>query len=144
MVLASALDQAGEGARAIAEFERVVADEPDNAVALNNLAWDYFVAGDSRAEATARRAYEIAPDIGSIADTLGWILLQNGSIEDGVELLRDAVQLTSSNPEVRYHLAVGLSKAGQIEEARRTLEEILATDENFASRDEARNLLAQL
>ena len=144
MVLASALDQAGEGARAIAEFERVVADEPDNAVALNNLAWDYFVAGDSRAEATARRAYEIAPDIGSIADTLGWILLQNGSIEDGVELLRDAVQLTSSSPEVRYHLAVGLSKAGQIEEARRTLEEILASDENFASRDEARNLLAQL
>ena len=129
---------------AITEYEKVLAELPTNAVALNNLAWNYYVVGDDRAENTARRAYELMPDNGSITDTLGWILVERGSLEEGVALLRKAVELSDGRAEVRYHLAVGLNRLGQTEEARRKLVEILDSGQEFASKDEARQLLADL
>jgi tetratricopeptide (TPR) repeat protein len=47
---------------AITEYERIVGDQPSHAVALNNLAWHYHLAGDSRALEIARRALAIMPD----------------------------------------------------------------------------------
>ncbi|MDZ7644748.1 MAG: tetratricopeptide repeat protein [Woeseiaceae bacterium] len=86
---------------------------PDNFTALNNLAWLYFTSGDSRAEALARRAYEAAPDNGSVADTLGWILVSNGSLDEGVDLLRRAVELSDGRATIRYHPGGRPGRVGQ-------------------------------
>src|SRR5690606_4268295 len=59
--LAEALKASDRRAEAQAEYERILAREPDNAVALNNLAWLYYQRSDKRAEATARKAYSLAP-----------------------------------------------------------------------------------
>src|SRR5690606_11053905 len=56
--------------QAIASYETVVEVQPDQADALNNLAWLYDQRGDDRALPHAERAYAAAPDNPAIADTL--------------------------------------------------------------------------
>jgi len=135
MVLAESYRLDEDVRQSIIEYDRILSAEPANGVALNNLAWVYFVAGDERAEQTARKALELMPSNGAVADTLGWILANQGSVDSGIELLREADRLTNGRAEIRYHLA---------SEARVLLEQILSTDETFASRDEAQRLLKQL
>ena len=71
-------------------------------------------------------------------------MVQNGSLEDGERLLREAVELEKGRPEIRYHHAVALAQLGQVDEARRILTDILASDVEFSSRSEAESLLAEL
>ena len=134
----------GDSDRAIAEYERVLATDPDHYIALNNLAWEYFQRGDARAEATAQQAFEQAPDNGSVADTLGWIQVQAGKLEEGIPTLRKAVELSGNSPEVQYHLAAALAAAGQSAEARAILEKALAAERGLTSRAEAQKLLDSL
>ena len=142
--LAQAYQVEGDNKSAIDEYQAVLDTSPGNHVALNNLAWTYFVVDDPRAEETARRAYEVAPDNASVIDTLGWILLQKGEIDDGVDLLRKAATTSPDSREVQFHLAAGLAKQGKKAEAIEILQSVLESDDNFASRNEAEKLLAEL
>jgi len=144
MTLAEAYRSRGERRKSIEEYEKVIAAEPNNAIALNNLAFAYQGSDDTKAESLARRAYELMPDRGSVIDTLGWILVGKGSVDEGVELLQKAVDMGDSSAEVRYHLAAALSKTGKVDEARELLDDILSSDEPFASRLEAQELFQQL
>ena len=96
-----------DNARAIQQYERIIQDNPENAVALNNLAWAYFRSADERALPTAQRAYELQPQIPSIADTYGWILIRTGEAEEGVQILQELVDRNTATAEHRYHLAEG-------------------------------------
>jgi putative PEP-CTERM system TPR-repeat lipoprotein len=143
-ILAQAYERDGQLDEAIREYEVVIEAEPDDAQVLNNLALVYARKGDSRARATAQRAYDTKPDEAPIADTLGWILMKEGDVAEAVEFLREAVSLSGGNPLYQFHLATGLAKLGRTEEARRTLEELLKDDQEFASRADAEALLAEL
>jgi Flp pilus assembly protein TadD len=142
--LASAYESAGETGNANAQYEQVLVQDPENFIAINNLAWNYATVGDTRAEGLARRAYELRPDSAAVADTLGWILVKKGSSEEGIAMLREASELGNGEPEIRFHLASGLVEAGQTSEAETILREILATDDEFSSRQEAESLLESL
>jgi Flp pilus assembly protein TadD len=144
VLLAESYSQTGNLGKSIVAYERVVSDDPTNAIALNNLAWNYHLVDDPRSIETAWKARNAMPDNGAIVDTLGWIMVQNGSLEDGERLLREAVELEKGRPEIRYHHAVALAQLGQVDEARRILTDILASDVEFSSRSEAESLLAEL
>ncbi len=75
--LASIELASGDSRAAMAGYERLLSKDASDPVALNNLAWLYFEAKDPRAEATARKAVEAAPDNPEIGDTLGWILVHS-------------------------------------------------------------------
>jgi len=92
----------------------------------------------------ARRAYEIAPANPSVADTLGWILVNTKKVEEGIELLRKAAQVSNGSPEISFHLAHALAAANQRDEARQLLQDTLSDEEDFASREEAEALLSEL
>ena len=143
-VLAEAYLQADDVGKSVDAYERVVADEPQNVVALNNLAWGYYLTEDPRAIETAQKAFDLAPDNGAIADTLGWIMLQTGSVEEAEPLLRRAVEMENGRAEIRYHHAVALIRLGKMVEGRDVLEKILMSDEPFASRADAQKLLSEL
>jgi tetratricopeptide (TPR) repeat protein len=96
--------------KAMAEYEGVLQYTPRSAVALNNLAWLYQAAGDERALATARKAHELAPAVPAIADTYGWILLENGRIPEAVAVLKVAAQ-GSDNAQIQAHYAEALKRA---------------------------------
>lgn len=144
MVLAESLQKANQIDSSIDEYQAVLQQDANNAIALNNLAWTYYLANDERAVDTARMAYSLLPEHGSVADTLGWILVETGDVNEGVDVLGRAVELSNGRAEVRYHYAVGLARSGDAERARNILQEILSTDESFSSREDAERMLADL
>ena len=119
--------------------------DPDNAVILNNLAWQYQQEKTwDRAHELASRAYELQPESGSIADTLGWILRDIGQLDKSLKILTDASRLEPDNGEIQYHYAVVLSESGKTDKARHILETLSKEDTQFPSREQANSLLAEL
>jgi len=129
---------------AIGLLEQVVKRTPNNVPALNNLAWAQQQEKDPRALATAEQAYKLAADSPAVMDTLGWLLVDQGNTERGVPLLQKAVAAAPAALDMRYHLAVGLNKAGKKAEARKELETLLAQNKPFAQIEDARSLLKTL
>ena len=142
--LAMYLDRMQKPTEAIAEYEKISEQEPDNAIVLNNLAWLYHTQNDSRSIQYGERAFALAPDKPEIADTLGWILVQNNQARRGLELLKQAAAQAPQILDIRYHLAIAYEKQGLIEEARAELEYLLQGDKVFADADKAKALLQQL
>ena len=141
LTLASAYQAAGSKAEATREYETLVAQQPNNAIALNNLAWLYFEARDARALDLAERALKEAPDNPAVLDTTGWIRVQQGSGEQGVQLLRQAVAKAPQMAEIRYHLGAALARSGDMAGARRELEAALAGADDAPWKPDARRLL---
>jgi putative PEP-CTERM system TPR-repeat lipoprotein len=129
---------------AIALLEGVLKQNPNNPVALNNLAWAYQQEKDPRALSTAEQAFKLAGDNPGVMDTLGWMLVEQGNTTRAVPLLQKASGMAPNSPEIRYHLAVSLNKSGDKQGARKELTQLLAQDKQFAQIEEARALLKTL
>jgi tetratricopeptide (TPR) repeat protein len=95
---------------ALTWYEKSVVLNPNMPAALNNLAWLYYERKDPRALEYAKKAYEMAPNSAPIADTYGWILVEKGELEKGIELLSKAVQLDPESKEISDHLQEAKSR----------------------------------
>jgi predicted Zn-dependent protease len=124
-VLANSQLDVGEKAEATEQYEQLLAASRGNVTVLNNLAWLYGEIGDARAVGLAREAHRLAPDSGAVTDTLGWLLVQNAALREGIQLLRLAVSQAPQNEEIRQHLAAALSADGQEQEASKVLAELI-------------------
>jgi tetratricopeptide (TPR) repeat protein len=142
--LADAYAQSGLRDKAAQQYEAVTARRPKDPIALNNLAWLYFEMGDRRALETARRAAELAPDSAEVADTLGWILVQAGSLKEGLPVLQRASEKNPRNGDMQYHYAAALAKSGNPTDAAVRLQAVLAATPEFPSRKDAEALLGSL
>jgi putative PEP-CTERM system TPR-repeat lipoprotein len=139
-LLAEAQRQLGQTSQATASYERAVQLEGSDAFALNNLAWLYYARGDRRAAATAAKAYELVPASAAISDTYGWILIETGELERGLQILQQANRAAPENADIRYHLAAALARSGNTSGARQLLEETLSSAQPFAERAAAERL----
>ncbi len=142
-LLASLEMSAGRYAEAEPKFLQVLKQRPNDAVALNNLAWSLQEQGKPDALAYARRAFLAAPtpDVG---DTLGWILAVHGEAADALPLLRQAARAKPQDPSVQYHLALALSGTGHRDEAIHLLDTLVSRADNFTDKPKAQALLDQL
>jgi putative PEP-CTERM system TPR-repeat lipoprotein len=140
--LAEAHLRNGNLPQARAAYEQVLKLQPgDDPVLLNNLANVLLRLGEKRgAVEYAERAYRLAPNDAAIQDTLGWTLVERGDTDQGLRHLREARLRDPRNPEIRYHLAVALSRAGRKEEARQELEPVLGPDVTFEAKADAQAL----
>jgi putative PEP-CTERM system TPR-repeat lipoprotein len=129
---------------AIAILQGVLKKDPNNPVALNNLAWAYQQDKDPRAVATAEHALKVSGDSPAVMDTLGWMLVEQGNTARGVALLQKAAALAPNAPDIRYHLAYALSKSGDKAGARKELDQLAAAKLPVALQDEVRSLRAAL
>ena len=125
------------------EFEAVLAKEPHDVVALNDLAWIYQQQNDPRARPTALAAYTQQPTPDT-ADTLGWIMVTGGDAAGGLTLLQQADSLRPNNPVVRYHLAVALNATGHPADAATVLDPLVNGAASFPEKADAKRLLDQL
>lgn len=144
IALAEYLGASGATERAIAEYEGALKALPGNAILLNNLAVQYQKQGDARALATAEQAYSAAPDNPAIQDTYGWLLVETGSLDKGLQLLRRSAKTLANVPEAQFHLGVALAKKGETAEARRLLEQVVAGPATDDIKNEARRVLGTL
>jgi putative PEP-CTERM system TPR-repeat lipoprotein len=134
--------QARNYRQAIDLFKAVVQLAPQNAMAMNNLAWLYDQGRNPLALQTAEQAYKLSPSSAAVQDTLGWILLREGKTARSLELLRQAA--ASKDPNIQFHYAAALAKSGDKEKARSLLKQLLASNRNFAEAKQAEALLKQL
>jgi cellulose synthase operon protein C len=130
---------------AISRLEALLKSRPKDSVVLNNLANALALQGNSAKAITyAEMAVQVAADDAAARDTLGWLLFKAGSAEGGLRHLREARLRDPRNPEIRFHLAAVLAKAGQTEEARAEMMEVLSKPLDFPESAEAEALGRQL
>jgi putative PEP-CTERM system TPR-repeat lipoprotein len=129
---------------AAAQLEDTLKQQPTNVVALNNLALVYQQLRDPRAAKMAEEAYKLAGEQPVIMDTLGWILVEQGDTARGLPILQKASAKAPQARDIRYHMAMGLYKAGDQAAARRELQLLVSGNMQFAQADEVRSLLKQL
>lgn len=140
LILAKSYVLAGNLAAARSQMETVIKQRGDNAEVFNNLANILLQQGDKSALDYAERAYRLAPNEATIADTLGWVLVQQNQVEKSLRYLREAKLRDSSNPEIQYHLASALNKLGRNSEARLELDQALASKIRFPGVEDAKKL----
>ncbi|WP_404362272.1 tetratricopeptide repeat protein [Marinobacter sp.] len=104
MVRAEYLMNNQKDAQAIDEYESLLARQPENVAALNNLAWLLRERDRERAITLAARARELAPENPAVLDTYGWILYLNGQQKDAVKHIEKALALAPDNAEIAEHL----------------------------------------
>ncbi|MEL6447888.1 MAG: XrtA/PEP-CTERM system TPR-repeat protein PrsT [Pseudomonadota bacterium] len=123
--LAQHYQVSGQAAAAEKQYRKIIGDQPDNAIALNNLAWLLHEQGDTEALGLAERAITIAPTAPAVLDTYGVILLSTGRNEEAREALERATEAAASNAEIRYHLAQAQVATGDREAAKASLRQVL-------------------
>ena len=134
----------GAAAAAIENYTRVLAADPRNAFALNNLANAWRALGDPRALPAAEAAYGLRPDHPQIADTLGWLLIQgvaSDQLPRGLRLIRQAAADLEQSPDIGLHLAIAMAKTGDKPGARALVKRRLDMGQDIRLDPQARALL---
>ena len=104
----------GDQAGAAEQYRRIIAIQPNNAIALNNLAYDIAVREKKPADAVgmARKALSLSPREPTILDTVGWIEYLLGNTAEAAKLLVQASRGAPNNAEIRLHTAFALASQG--------------------------------
>lgn len=148
---ASATDQAWLGAvlerldrpePAIAAYEKAVAGDPSNWIALNNLASLIADKNPNRARDLARRALELSGGNDQVRATLGWALYKTGEAERSLAIFRDLAAGKPDSALYAYRLGRILTETGETEAGRAELARALAIDPVFPYAEDAKALLA--
>lgn len=128
---------------AVSVYRRLIDDNSDDVVSLNNLAWLLREENPSEARELAERALQLAPDSVEVMDTLAKVLIRQGEPQRAVELLRDAAREAPDQPMLQYSLGVALLEADDQVAGRRVLEELIEAHPDYRRRDEIEELLGQ-
>jgi tetratricopeptide (TPR) repeat protein len=139
---ASLLQQDKQLAEAAALYESVLEREPENLVALNNLATLLAEQGKLiEAEKAARKANNLIKGNVQLLDTLGWILHQQKRYSEALELLNQALKISPDIAVTHYHTGVVHGAMGNANEAKKFLEKALALDSNSYWAEDAKKRL---
>lgn len=125
-------------------YQQVLSLRPQDATALNNLAWVMLQQGKPGALAHAEKAVQMAPEQAAFLDTLAAVLAAQGQLPQALEWQRKAVDKAGERgkPAYRLTLAKLLRKAGDAPAARAELEALRALGDKFSGQAEVTQLLA--
>ena len=138
----TALQQKGDNAKATKVYEKVLQVQPENLVALNNLAWLYSIEKNPKALELAKKAFEINPEDPGVKDTYGWILVQQDQVGKGRRLIKQALGDLPNSAEVRYHFAVAMIKTGEKTQGIQMLKDLLDEGKEFEGKEDAERLIS--
>jgi Tfp pilus assembly protein PilF len=132
----------GNHAAATDQFRKVVALNPGDAQASNNLAYLLTEYRNQPDEALkyAEKALEIAPENPAYCDTLGWALYRKGLYSAAIPYLERA-STNKENAVWKYHLAMAYAKSGDRKRSRTTLDAALKLDSKVPEAKVAQELL---
>ncbi len=121
-------DLRGQFDEAVALYRQVLAWEPRNAEALNNLAWLLALQKDHGEEALrcAEEAVDVAGPLSETLDSRGLAHLSCGRVEEALQDFREAWRPTLSGRllgSIRFHQAWALEKMGKRQEAQKALQQ---------------------
>lgn len=142
--LANIYQQQNDFKQAEAHYNAMLAEQADNALALNNLALLYSQQKDPRALELAKKAYEKAPGAAAILDTYGNILITQGQLKDGLPILEKAAELAPQENDIQFHLAEAYVANNNNQKAIEILEHIVKAEKDFSEKKAAVALLDKL
>lgn len=119
LLISSAQERAGDMKGSEATLKQILAKEPDNATALNNLGYFLVERGERLDEALdmIERAVRKEPGNASYLDSLGWAYFKQGKLNQAERYLSDAARRNPSSTAIQEHLGDLFLKLGQREKA---------------------------
>jgi Flp pilus assembly protein TadD len=144
--MAMMYDMAGRQPEAKPLYEHVLRLQPDNAIALNNLAYQMAESGADLDQALtmAQRAKQQRPTDNNVADTLGWIYIKKNLSDAAIGIFKDLVQKEPARATYRYHLAMALFQKGDKAQAKKELEQALKSNPAKEEAAKIRDLLTKV
>jgi tetratricopeptide (TPR) repeat protein len=109
-------------------FKRVLAQDPQNATALNYLGYMLADRGVRLEEALGyiKKALQLDPSNGAYLDSLGWAYFKQGNYDQAEEQLRKASDRMGTDPTIQEHLGDLYQKTGRLKLAAAHWERALA------------------
>ncbi|MEW6331946.1 MAG: tetratricopeptide repeat protein [Pseudomonadota bacterium] len=147
MMLAETHQHAGDIDSAIASYDQVLRDNPDHALALNNLVSLLLDAkGDSKSVARARELVQGLENsrFPPYLDTVGWTYYKSGEMEKAVKYLDQAATAAPNIAIFQFHLGMAYHKSGNAAKAKLHLGNAANAKQAFKEKEEALAILKQL
>ncbi len=131
------------------EYHRLakVENNPNRPALFNRLAQIYLTTSLfdlNKAKAMIEKAFQLAGDDADILTTYGWIMSQQGELNQALGLLRKAYVLTPQNPALQYYLAATLAQSDRKQQAIQMLTELIKQGKSFNEANKAHALLNKL
>ena len=126
------------------QYEKILNIEPDNVIALNNLAWYLLDDDPEKALGYAERAIDLSPDSSSVLDTLALAQLRNGNVAGARRSIDRALEIAPQSPDIRFHHAQVSAEEGKTQTAIKALNDLLLEHPDFSERTRLEVLLEHL
>lgn len=127
-----------------ARYRQVLAVQPDNALALNNVAWLLAKQGKPGALPMAEKAVSLLPDRAPLLDTLSTVLEAENQVPRAIEVQKRAISLAPGDPRLSMRLAKLYIKSGDKDRARAELEALAKLGAKFGEQAEVSTLMKTL
>ena len=125
------------------EYKKLLAFEPNNLRALNNLA-HLFIEQNRFDDALkySKAALDLRPNIAAIVDTYGLALLRSNRASDAIIYFERAIKIEPQSGEMKLHYAEALALANRQSEAAVIVNKIVATDPQWQAKlDRVKDML---
>jgi tetratricopeptide (TPR) repeat protein len=144
--LAMVLDAASRRSEAKQVYEATLKLDPNNGVALNNLAFLLAENGGDLDDALtkAQRAKQLLPNLTEISDTLGWIYLKKNLYDNAIDVFKELVTKQPNQSTFHYHLAMALQQKGDRSRALEQLKEALKYNPPKEEKDKIQQMINRL
>lgn len=131
-------------AQVMAQCREILKLQPDNIVALNNLAWYLLKDNPKEALSYAERAVALSPEAAPILDTLAVAQLRNNNVSEARKNIDRALEKDPKSADIRFHEARIRAAEGDTKGAMVTLDSLLKKEPEFSERAAAEAFLAEL
>jgi len=120
IMLSSAQERAGDFKGSEESLRRILAKDPNNATALNNLGYFLVERGERLEEALEmiKRAVQAEPTNASFLDSLGWAYFKLGRLAEAEKYLVEAARRDPTSATIQEHLGDVYHKLGKTDLAR--------------------------
>jgi len=153
--LAILFEMTGRSVESAELYNRLLELEPDNLIAINNLAWIMSEKQGKHLQSLelAQRGLKIAPNYVDLIDTRGVVYYRLGEFDKAIQDFSKCIELypstAPSGAEARFHLARTYTKLGQNDKALEHLRQALDLESRIGGLStteltEAQRLLKQL
>ena len=145
--LVTLLEQQGEIGEAVMVYEKLLEKQPNASVVANNLA--LLLIENKEDQSSKDRAMSLVSqfhtsDNPSYLDTLGWVYYKRGEYEKALSALLQADVLAPQQPLIHYHLGAVYFEKGDSDIARKYLEKVVKSKQEFKGAGDAKRMLAEL